>query len=96
MLSGGNGGIQVHRSLTALAVLALLLGSTIAAPQASAGGGGDTTLQTLSLVGTGGFVASAPGSGDSATDELAPNATVNRLIPHTGTSAARVLSLIHI
>ena len=79
----------MQRSLVALAVLAILLVSTVAAPKSAASGG--STLQSLVLVGTGGFVASDPGTTDSgAVDEFAPNTEIDQLIPHTGTSAARV------
>jgi hypothetical protein len=78
----------VHRSLVALSILALLLVSIAGSPQAVASGGG--TLQSLALVGSGGFTATADGTGDPSTDELAPSSAVDQLVPHTGTSAARV------
>ena len=80
----------MQRSMTTLAILAILLVSIVAAPRASAAGGGNPTLQSLVLVGAGGFTASAEGSGDPSTDEFAPANAIDELIPHTGTSATRV------
>lgn len=80
----------MRRTLTTLAVLAIVLVSIVAAPRASATGGGNTNLQALALVGTGGFVESAAGTGDPGVDEFAPDSEIDQLIPHIGTSAARV------
>ena len=80
----------MHRSIVALAVLALLVVSIAAAPRAAASGGGGT-LQSLSLVGSGGFTAPTPeGTSDAAADEFTSDPGIDRLIPHTGTGLARV------
>ncbi len=80
----------MHRSLITVVVVAILLVSTVASPRAAASGGSGT-LQSLALIGIGGFTAAEPGSvGDGTVDEFAPGTEVNQLIPHTGTSAARV------
>src|SRR5437016_5119139 len=61
-LRGRNREDHVRRSLSALATLAIVLGSTFAAPQPAAAGGGSPGLQSLALIGSGGFVASPEGT----------------------------------
>src|SRR5438105_14524228 len=86
----GIGRVHVQRSFTAFAVLALIIVSVLATPRTAAAGGGNTGLQSLTLVGSGGFTTAAEGTGDPSTDEFAPEASVDQLVPATGTSAARV------
>jgi hypothetical protein len=80
----------LHRSLTWLAVIAIVLVSVIVVQPAAARDGGKT-LQKLSLIGSGGFSASTTtGTGAPGVDEFAPDTEVDQEIPHTGTGAARV------
>ena len=80
----------MRRSLTTLAILAIVLGSTIAVRQSAAAGGGSPVLQSLALVGSGGFVTAPEGSDDPSIDEFAPASDVDQLVPRTGTNLARV------
>ena len=80
----------MRRSLGALAAFAIVLGSMIAVPQPAAAGGGSPGLQSLTLIGSGGFVAAPEGSGDPSVDEFAPASEVDQLVPRTGTNLARV------
>lgn len=77
------------RTFTVLAVAALIVVSIIGAPRAAAAGG-STGLQSLALVGIGGFGAAPEGTDDPGVDEYAPMAEVDLLVPHTGTSLTRV------
>ena len=80
----------MHRSLTVLAVLALVVVSIATAPRAAASGGGGT-LQSLTFLGVGGFTSTATaGSTDPAANEFSADPGIDQLIPHTGTNLARV------
>lgn len=61
------------------------------APRPAVAGTGSSTLQSIALVGTGGFTATQSGTVDgAAVDEFAPGTEIDQLVPRTGTNAARV------
>ena len=81
----------MHRSLVVLSVLALLLISVAGAPRVAVAGGGSSTLQSLVLVGSGGFdVSASTPAGDGTVDEFSPSTEIDQLVPHIGVNAARV------